>query len=149
MTAPGPARRALLDVNVLIALLDQDHVGHQKARGWLTREIGAGWASCAITQNGYIRVVSQPRYPSPISTTQAMVLLRNATSTEHHRFLPCDVSLLDSTAIEGDRVHGPKQVTDAYLLALAVKHGGRLVTYDVAIPLSAVAGATADHLVVL
>src|SRR4051794_4668362 len=117
MTSHVSAPRALLDVNVLIALLDQDHVGHQKAREWLTREIGAGWASCALTQNGYVRVVSQPRYPSPISTAQAMNLLRQATSTEYHRYLPCDVSLLDPSLFNADRVHGPKQVTDVYLLA--------------------------------
>jgi uncharacterized protein len=57
--------RALLDINVLIALLDSDHVDHQRVRGWVDAEIAHGWASCAIAQNGFVRIISQPRYPSP------------------------------------------------------------------------------------
>ncbi|MBO0833188.1 MAG: VapC toxin family PIN domain ribonuclease, partial [Actinobacteria bacterium] len=58
--------RALLDINVLLALLDVDHVDHLRARQWLEREIESGWASCAITENGFVRIISQPRYPSPV-----------------------------------------------------------------------------------
>src|SRR5262249_18097872 len=61
-----PAARALLDINVLLALLDSDHVDHQLARDWINAEIQHGWASCAITQNGFVRIISQPRYPSPV-----------------------------------------------------------------------------------
>lgn len=57
--------RALLDVNVLLALLDSDHVDHKRARAWITRQIEQGWASCAITQNGFVRVISQPAIPAP------------------------------------------------------------------------------------
>ena len=60
-------KRALLDVNVLLALLDRDHVDHGRAGDRLTAEISYGWASCAITENGFVRVITQPRYPSPIS----------------------------------------------------------------------------------
>ncbi|CKL71895.1 Conserved protein of uncharacterised function with PIN domain [Mycobacterium tuberculosis] len=67
--------RALLDVNVLLALLDRDHVDHERARAWITGQIERGWASCAITQNGFVRVISQPRYPSPISVAHAIDLL--------------------------------------------------------------------------
>ena len=140
--------RALLDVNVLLALLDADHVDHRTARSWLERDIDQGWASCAITQNGFVRVVTQERYPSPVSPREATERLRRATSTRHHRFLPCDVSILDE-AVRADRVHGSRQVTDVYLLALAMAHGCRLVTFDRAIPLSAVAGASAEHLLSL
>ena len=141
--------RALLDVNVLLALLDADHVDHSRARRWLETEIDHGWASCAITQNGFVRIVSQPRYPSPIPPAQALDLLDHACATDHHRFWPCDVSVLDHTAVDRERVHGPRQVTDAYLLALAVQHRGRFVTFDGSIVRSAVPQATADHLVVL
>src|SRR5262249_31680377 len=65
LCAPG-RRRALLDINVLLALLDSDHVDHQLARDWINAEIQYGWASCAITQNGFVRIISQPRYPSPV-----------------------------------------------------------------------------------
>jgi len=141
--------RALFDVNVLVALLDADHADHRRARVWLESEIGSGWASCAITQNGFVRVVSQPRYPSPVPVASAIERLARATRGEHHVFWPCDVSLLDARAVDRHLLHGPRQVTDAYLLALAVAHGGRFVTFDGAIPRTAVAGAEARHLVVL
>ena len=141
--------RALLDINVLLALLDADHVDHARARGWLGAEIGHGWASCAVTQNGFVRVVTQPRYPSPVAAAEAIARLRQATRTPHHAFWPCDISLLDETLFERRRVHGPRQVTDAYLLALAVAHGGRFVTFDRAVPISAVSGAGSERLVVL
>lgn len=141
--------RALLDVNVLVALLDADHADHRRARAWLEAEIANGWASCAITQNGFVRVVSQPRYPSPVPVAAAIERLARATGGEHHAFWPCDVSLLDTRRIDRSRLHGPRQVTDAYLLALAVARGGRFVTFDTAIPLRAVAGALRHHLVVV
>jgi len=141
--------RALLDINVLLALLDADHVEHGSARAWLEREIPAGWASCAITQNGFVRVISQPRYPSPVPAAEAIRRLELATRTDRHAFWPCDLSLLDDESIDRTRVHGPRQVTDVYLLALAVAKGGRFVTFDRTVPLSAVVGARQEHLVVL
>jgi len=141
--------RALLDINVLLALFDSDHVDHARTREWLGGEILHGWASCAITQNGFTRVISQPRYPSPIPVAQAMKRLSSAAENEHHEFWPCELSLLDQRLIDPTRVHGPRQVTDVYLLALAVAHGGRFVTFDRAIPLEAVAGADIANLVVL
>jgi len=140
--------RALLDVNVLLALLDADHVDHRAARSWLESDIEHGWASCAVTQNGFVRVLTQERYPSPVSAAEAIERLRRATSTSHHRYLPCDVSILAEDVLP-DRIHGPKQVTDVYLLALAVEHGCRLVTFDQAIPRSAVQGSTSEHLLTL
>lgn len=142
-------KRALLDINVLLALLDSDHVDHQRARDWINTEIKSGWASCAITQNGFVRVISQPRYPSPVSPSQAMDRLARATSTEHHEFWPCTVSVLDTRVIDRSRVHGPKQVTDAYLLALAAANNGRFVTFDQSVALSAVRSAHTDNLAVL
>lgn len=141
--------RALLDVNVLIALFDADHVDHARARSWFAAEVVHGWASCAVTENGFVRVVSQPRYPSPVPTALAIARLTRAARDEHHAFWPCEVSLLDEQVFDRSRIHGPRQVTDAYLLALAVAHGGRLVTFDRAIALDAVVGARASNLVVL
>ena len=57
-------KRALLDINVLLALPDSDHIDHERARDWISTEIRHGWASCAITQNGFVRIISQPRYPA-------------------------------------------------------------------------------------
>jgi uncharacterized protein len=142
-------KRGLLDVNVLLALLDSDHVDHARAHAWLDDEIEAGWASCAITENGFVRVITQPRYPSPISPAEAIDLLGRACASEHHEFWPCDVSLLDSRVVDRSRVHGPRQVTDAYLLALATAHDGRFVTFDRSLSVTAVRGATEDRLTVV
>lgn len=141
--------RALLDINVLLALLDSDHVDHARAHDWLDEDGDAGWASCAITENGFVRIISQPRYPSPISPAEAIHLLAGASEGDGHEFWPCDVSLLSSNLVDGSRVHGPRQVTDAYLLALAVARGGRFVTFDRSIALATVHGATAAHLTVI
>lgn len=141
--------RALLDVNVLIAMLDEEHADHPLARSWLEEEIGQGWASCALTQNGVVRILSQPRYPNTVSPSEIVSRLREATDTEFHEFWPCDLSLLDVDRFEISRLHGPKQVTDVYLLALAVQREGRFVTFDRAIPLAAVRGVEPGHLVLL
>lgn len=141
--------RALLDVNVLLALLDSDHVDHERAGEWLDAELETGWASCPITENGFVRILSQPRYPSPVTPAQAVELLSAARETPHHAFWPCDVTVLDAQVVDRSRLHGSRQVTDAYLLALAVAHDGRFVTFDRSLSLTAVHGATEEHLTVL
>jgi toxin-antitoxin system PIN domain toxin len=141
--------RALLDVNVLLALLDSDHVDHERALDWLDQEIASGWASCAITENGFVRIISQPRYPSPVSPTEAIELLRRARDGGPHEFWSCDVSVLDARVVDRSYLHGPRQVTDAYLLALAVAHDGRFVSFDRSLSLAAVPGATEGHLTIL
>lgn len=141
--------RALLDVNVLLALLDSDHVHHRHARDWITEEIEQGWASCAITENGFVRIISQPRYPRPVSASRAIELLARATGTQYHEFWPCTVSIRDPRVVDRSRLHNPKQVTDAYLLALAVENRGRFVTFDQSVALAAVHGATKQHLATL
>jgi len=138
--------RGLLDVNVLLALLDQDHLHHERARAWLESEIRHGWASCALTQNGLVRILSQPGYPNPLSPSEAAERLRAATSEKHHAFWECSISLLDTSRFDMRRIHGPRQVTDAYLLALAVENGGRLITLDGRIPAGAVRQAEPKHL---
>ena len=141
--------RSLLDINVLVALLDGDHVDHARARGWLEREIEQGWASCAITQNGLVRVMSQPRYPNAVTTAEAAERLAAAARDPHHVYWPCDVSLLDEAIVDRSRLHGPRQVTDVYLLALATANGGRFVTFDTTVPIAAVPSAQAGNLFVL
>jgi toxin-antitoxin system PIN domain toxin len=140
---------ALLDVNVLVALLDSDHVHHERAHAWLDDMADQGWASCAITENGFVRVVSQPRYTSPVAPAEAIIRLDEARASSRHEFWSCDVSLLDAGVIDRGRLHGPRQVTAAYLLALAVSRKGRFATFDRSVPLSAVHGATDAHLVVV
>jgi toxin-antitoxin system PIN domain toxin len=141
--------RALLDVNVLIALLDSDHTSHAVAFDWFKEHAREGWASCAITQNGCIRIMSNPGYPNALSIQSVMKRLADACEEDVHEFWTNDISLLDQNAVDPTRIHGPRQLTDIYLLALAVHHKGRFVTFDTGIPLAAVRNATTQHLVVL
>lgn len=139
--------RALLDVNVLIALLDSDHTSHRAAVAWFGEQGARGWASCPITQNGCVRVMSHPGYPNAHSVVEVVERLRTATAHHAHEFWPDSESLLDQRLVDPTRVHGPRQLTDVYLLALAVRHGGRLVTFDATIATVAVKGAKPQHLV--
>ena len=141
--------RALLDVNVLIALLDSRHLHHRRATDWLAAHLRGGWASCPLTQNGCIRILSQPSYPN--STAVALVArhLADAVALPEHEFWPDDVSLVAEGVLDWSRVLGARQVTDAYLLTLAVRHKGRFVTLDRNVPLAAVIGAKKIHLEVL
>ena len=158
LVKPQPARKAvanaeprcaLLDVNVLVALLDADHLHHTRAAAWLAENIKGGWASCAITQNGCVRIMSQPGYPNALPAAGVAQRLREATLTEHHLFVPDDLGLLDEQHFDADQLLGHRQVTDAYLLGLAVWHGLRFVTFDANMPMRVVRGANLAHLVVL
>ena len=141
--------RALLDVNVLIALLDADHAFHQAAWNWFEPNASDGWASCPITQNGCIRIMSHPAYPNALSVQAVGERLRDATACALHEFWADDATLLETQAFNLDRVHGPLQVTDTYLLGLAVRNGARLVTFDRAVSRASVARAQAKHLLIL
>jgi hypothetical protein len=141
--------RALLDVNVLIALLDSRHLYHRRATDWLAAHLRSGWASCPITQNGCIRILSQPSYPNPSAVALVAKHLGEAVASAEHEFWPDEVSLVAQGTLDWSRVLGPRQVTDAYLLALAVRHGGRLVSLDQGIPLAAVTGAKKSHLEIM
>ena len=139
--------RALLDVNVLIALLDAAHIAHRAAHAWLACEIHHGWASCPLTQNGCVRILSQPAYPAHLPTAAVAERLAQAASHSAHHFWPDDVNALQPGVIDWQRVLGHRQMTDVYLLALAVRHGGRLVTFDARIDVAAVPGARPEQLV--
>ena len=141
--------RALFDVNVLIALFDQAHPHHDAASSWLKVNIKHGWASCPITQNGCIRIMSQPAYPGARPPALIIERLREALHHSAHTFWPDDATIIDPRVVDGTRIHGARQITDTYLLALARQHGGRLVSFDSGIALAAVKGATARHLVTL
>lgn len=142
--------RALLDVNMLLALADVRHPHHGRARQWRLDHLGEhGWASCPLTQNGFVRICTQRSYKSPLPLPDALAIMRQLTTRPDHQFWPDDVSILDRALIEQTRLLGPRQITDVYLLALAVKHGGRLVTLDTGIAVEAVKGARRDQLVVV
>ncbi len=140
---------ALLDVNMLVALMDPRHALNGRAQAWWRAEKDLGWASCPISQNGFLRIVILKSYTNPSPIGDALTTLTRATKDVHHTFWPDDLTLLDTAAIDHSRLLGPKQITDVYLLALAVKHGGRLVTLDSGIAPSAVKGTKRSQLVVV
>lgn len=141
--------RALLDVNVLLALMDRDHVLHRAALQWWRSDRDHGWASCPLTQNGFVRISCQGNFPGRPTVAQAIEQLRRQIAESDHAFWTDDVSIADERSFDRGRLLGPKQITDAYLLALAVRNGGRLVTFDRGVPTLAVHGAVAQHLVVI
>lgn len=144
-----PGMRSLLDVNVLIALHDLQHIHHETAKHWFRKHAAQGWASCPLTQNGALRVMNQPAYAQPQPLAALLAMFRRSFSDASHAFWPDDISLADAAVFDSERIHGHRQLTDVYLLGLAVAHGGRLVTLDARIPLSAVRGAAARHFVVV
>jgi predicted nucleic acid-binding protein len=93
--------------------------------------------------------MSHPGYPNPLPVRAVVERLADAAANALHAFWPDEVSLLDSRVVDPARIHGPRQLSDLYLLALAVRNRGRLVTFDRSIPIEAVPGAQKKHLLVL
>jgi toxin-antitoxin system PIN domain toxin len=121
----------LLDVNVLIALIDPAHVHHDAAHGWFETHGKNNWATCPITENGVIRIVSHPKYPNCVGTPAlAIAVITRLCQLPGHTFWPDDISLTNSSHIKSDRLLSSAQVTDSYLLALARAHEGQLATFD-------------------
>ena len=144
------SRVALLDVNVLVALFDPDHVHHELAHDWFSENRAFGWATCPMTEAGFVRVLSNPGYGGPaLRPAELVPLLAKFRESGHHSFWADAVSLLDGDAFDAAMIAGHRQVTDVYLLGLARSHKGRLATFDRSIPYKAVRGATRDHLAVL
>jgi toxin-antitoxin system PIN domain toxin len=129
----------LLDVSVIIALLDRKHVGHDSAHEWFAATGKASWATCPIVENGVVRILSQPSYPTPLpSPAAAATFLRQMFGVGGHVFWHDDLSLLTSPLIDLTRILSSAQITDSYLLALAVARNGRLATLDRRLVTSAV-----------
>ncbi|TAL75226.1 MAG: VapC toxin family PIN domain ribonuclease [Rhodanobacter sp.] len=133
----------LLDVNVLLALLDPTHPHHAPAHAWFATA-RASRASCNLTENGALHNMSHPRYGNAVATTAiAADLLAELCSQPGHVYWPADLSLLDSPLIDRSRLLTSEQVTDTWLLALAVQRGGKLATFDKRLVTSAVQGGDA------
>lgn len=123
--------RFLLDVNVLIALLDAQHVQHEAAHEWFAQQGHKAWATCPLTENGVLRILGHARYPNSPGTPAAVAgLMASWRSLPGHAFWPDDVSLLDAQHIDAERLLTAGQITDTYLLALAVAHDGQLASFD-------------------
>jgi len=140
---------ALLDVNVLIALVDAAHVSHEAAHVWFDSNRAYGWATCPITENGCLRIMTHSGYVLPgLAPETVCKILRELVSLEGHLFWRDSVSLLDEGRFELAGT-GPKQLTDLYLVGLALKFGGKLVTFDRGIRWQAVTGCKPEHLEVI
>ena len=135
MTASLGADAALLDVNVLVALAWPNHVHHDAAVRWFTDPAErTGWATTPITQSGFMRVSSNRRVVHDArSPAEAALMLRKLTDLTGHEFWPDDVEIARCPEIDIDRLTGYRQITDAHLLALAVRYNGRLATFDTSI----------------
>lgn len=141
---------ALLDVNVLVALFDPEHIQHDAAHKWFARNRKRGWATCPLTENGLVRVLSNPSYPGGRTTiSDAVQRLGVFRGSGFHDFWPDSASLCEEALFNCKHIRGHQKVTDAYLLALAVLNGGRLATFDKNIPLAAAAGSEPGNLVLL
>ena len=139
----------LLDVNVLIALIDPAHEFHAPAHAWFQHNRRDGWATCPITENGCLRILSKPGYPFPgLTTARVRDILTRLVRVEGHRFWPDSVSLLETNRFDFAGV-GPANLTDLYLLRLAAASKGRLVTFDRSIRWQHVTGCGPDDLEVL
>lgn len=121
----------LLDVNVLIALMDSAHVHNPSALQWFSTHGRHAWATCPLTENAVLRIVGQPSYPNYFGNP-SLVAERVAqfVARPDHHFWPDDISLLDARKFDLNRLLNASQVTDSYLLALAIAHGGQLATFD-------------------
>lgn len=122
---------ALLDVNVLVALAWPNHVHHEAVLAWFKGQREAGWATCALTEAGFVRISCNPsalRYA--VTPLDAIALLRALRQLGAHSFWPLDRSLLDLPETVAARMQGYRQITDAVLLAAAIRHGGQLATLD-------------------
>lgn len=139
----------LLDVNVLIALIDPDHVQHGAAHQWFLEEGQVSWATCPITENGLLRIVGHAKYPnSPGSPAALASTLSELRSLAGHEFWPDAISLLDTELFDMSHMLTTGQITDSYLLALARFNGGKLATFDRRFVLDAVvSGAESLHLI--
>ena len=140
----------LLDVNVIISILDPEHVHHARAQGWFEREGQVHWLTCPTVENGVVRIVSGPRYPG-VTTTPAQMLerLESLRALGRHEFVPDSLSLLDDSIFRRRSLLGSRQVTDTYLLGIAAHHGAVLATLDTRLVTNAVIDGNAHVYVIL
>ena len=127
-------RTYLLDANVLIALSWPDHVWHSRVGKWFVGHARAGWATCPFTQAAFVRVLSNPAFsPNALTAENATAVLKKNLELPHHQFWPDAISFVQAAESLSRRLTGHQQVTDAYLVGLALHRGGKLATLDAAI----------------
>ncbi len=142
--------RCLLDVNVLVALLDAGHAFHQRAHKWWAASSQA-WASCPLTENGLVRIMSSTSYSKEENFSVHDIAARLSYFAEHtdHAFWIDDLTVRNTSHFQLSHLFSSRHLTDVYLLALAVKNGGQLVTFDQHVPSHSVVDAEPGHLLVI
>jgi len=127
----------LLDINLLLALSDPMHVQHETAHTWFAKTGHLSWATCPLTENGFVRIASHPRYPNrPGDVPIVLALLRQFCTLEGHHFWTEDITIRD--ILDADSIITHAQITDIYLLGLAIYKGGKLASLDQHIPTHAI-----------
>jgi toxin-antitoxin system PIN domain toxin len=122
---------SLLDVNVLLALAWPTHIHHLAAHRWFAENHGVGWATCPLTQLGFLRLSMQPAVVKiPVLFGDVMEALAQMTANGEHRFWPLETGLADVRDEIRARIVGHHQLNDAFLLDLAIRNQGRLATFD-------------------
>jgi uncharacterized protein len=121
----------LLDVNVLVALAWPGDQAHQRAQRWFARHASKGWATCPMTEAGFVRIVSNRAFsPRAVTPVEAVRALRITISHARHQFWKDDISLADALSASQAKLFGHKQITNAYLLGLAIHKKGIFATFD-------------------
>jgi uncharacterized protein len=121
----------LLDVNVLIALVWPAHENHEQVRPWFHRNSSEGWATCSFTQAAFVRIISNPAsFPHAVGPQEAVDILQVNLRDPNHQFWADEVSFMNAVQPFFTRLKGHQQVTDAYLLGLALHKKGKLISLD-------------------
>lgn len=121
----------LLDINVLIALAWPNHIHHGEAHAWFSKVGRESWSTCPITQLGFVRISSNPKIiREAVSPRDALAVLEQIIALPGHQFWPDAIAPADAPLLSSLALVGHRQVTDAYLLALAQHHKGKLATFD-------------------
>jgi len=139
----------LLDINILLGIVWEDQQAHTTVFPWFRTTGRHSFATCGITQSGFVRISSSVKFgPTPVSIKEALQALNTLIEMPGHSFWPLDIGIPEATGSFVDKLFGPLQLTDAYLLGLAIAKNGTLVTRDRAIP--QLAGKTfAKHVLLL
>jgi uncharacterized protein len=121
----------LLDVNVLIALVEPGHEHYSRVQKWFGASGKASFILCPLTEAGFLRITTNPAFrPGPRPTEQSIAVLQALKSHPQYSYWDMGESWVNLTSRFAWRVLGHQQVTDAYLLGLAIKESGILVTFD-------------------
>lgn len=141
----------LLDANALIALAWPTHEHHPRMIGWFRQHARAGWASTALTQAAFVRIVCQPAFSGgSIAVSEVAELLLRNTAHPKHRLVALDFGFADVLGACTGGILGHRQITDAWLLTAAIRRGMKLLTFDSGITqLLSNAQERAKHLTVL